>query len=138
MTFYQILILALLMNLCLVDQLPAQSTQNNVASVKGIYDAVQNKDTSKLMVELAPKIKGFDTNVASEAIDRYHITLPAILQNHWEQITVINLQIEEMDEDVVIAKGELMGRQATDCDIVTTRFQHIWSLKGGKVIEFKE
>lgn len=138
MRFYQILIFALLMNLCLVGNLPAQSTQNNVTAVKNIYDAIQENDPSILMAELTSKLKKHDTNLASEALDRYNITLAAILENYWEQVTVLNLQIEEMDDDVIIAKGALAGRQPSDCVIITTIFQHIWSIKNGNIIEFKE
>lgn len=138
MRFYQILMFALLTNLCLVDHLPAQSTQNNVTAVKNIYDAIQEKDLSNLNAELTSKLKWYDTSLATKAVDRYHITLPAILENYWEQVVVIDLQIEEMDDDVIVANGALAGRQATDCIIVTTKFRHVWSLRDGNIIALKE
>jgi hypothetical protein len=138
MKSYQILMFTFLMNLCLIVNLQAQSTQNNMAAVKSIYEAVKNYDTSTLTAELVAKMKEQKTEVAIEATDRYQISLLAILENRWEEVTLNNLNILELEENKVSATGEFSGRQTTECEFIPTNFRHVWSIQEGNIINFKE
>lgn len=126
------------MNLCLVVNLQAQSTQNKMADVKRIYEAVKNYDTSTLTAELVTKMKEQKTELAVEATDRYHISLLAILENRWGKVNLNNLKILELEENKVLATGEFIGRQTTECEFITTNFRHVWSIQDGNIINFKE
>lgn len=138
MKSYQILMFTFLMNLCLVVNLQAQSTQNNMAAVKRIYEAVKNNESSTLTAELVTKMKEQKMELAVEATERYQISLLAILENRWEEVTLNNLNILELEENKVLATGEFSGRQTTECEFITTNFRYIWSIQEGNIINFKE
>jgi hypothetical protein len=115
----------------------AQSNKNQ-ATVKQLYDAFESNVSVKQLKELAPKIQWYNPK-ASEAIEsRYEITIIDIIQNEWQQVEFDHLDFIEIDENNVMVKGTITGRRAKECEVVTTQFQHIWSLKEGKIIKFIE
>ncbi len=109
-----------------------------MASVKRIYEAVKNNETTTLTAELMAKMKAQKTDFNVEANDRYHISLLAILENKWGKVTLNNLNIQELEENKVLATGEFYGRQTTECEFITNKFTHVWSLRDGDIINFKE
>lgn len=136
MRFHQILLFIFFMIRFLGYELQAQTDRKNVAIVQDIYNAIEHESTSTIKADLVANIEGW--NEDSEAFDRYTITLSSILQNQWQQLTVESLHVKEMYGGLVIAKGKFIGRQATECDFVTSTFHHVWSVKDGKIIDFKE
>lgn len=138
MKSYQILMFALLTNLYFTVNLQAQSNQNTIETVKRVYKAVENNDTSSLTDELLSSMKEQNIDMVFDPTDRYNISLLAILENRWISISINNLQIQQLDENSILVTGEFSGRQLTECEFITTKFIHEWSIKPNNNIAFTE
>jgi hypothetical protein len=120
-----------------VISIQAQGNKNQII-VKQLYETFENNVSAKQLEELAPKIQWYNSK-ASEAIEsRYEITIIDIIQNEWQQVEFDRLDFIEIDESNVLVKGTITGRRAKECEVITTQFQYIWSLKDGKIIKFIE
>ncbi len=128
------------MNLCLVANLHVQSFQNNADIVKRVYESFENNDKSTLTAELLSTLKEQNTEMAFdfENSDRFNISLSEIIENRWEKVTINNLNIQELEENKVLASGEFSDSQLTECEFITTKFIHEWSIQNDIIITFKE
>ncbi len=120
-----------------VISIQAQNNKNHIV-VKQLYDAFESNASTKQLEELAPKIQWYNQKASETIESRYEITLINIIQNEWQQVEFDHLDFIEIDENNVMVKGTITGRRAEECEVVTTQFQHIWSLKDGKIIKFIE
>ncbi|GGD97592.1 hypothetical protein [Planktosalinus lacus] len=112
---------------------------DNLEVVKHLYDALENNSTtSKDFAAMTPTLNWEEDKSAKDVNERYTITLSAIIKNEWRGISFQNLVFREIEESKVIVTGMVSGRQPTECDGVTTKFQHIWTFKDGEIINFKE
>ena len=120
-----------------VISIQAQNNKNHIV-VKQLYDAFESNVFTKKLEELAPKIQWYNPKASNTYENRYEITIMDIIQNEWQQVEFDHLNFIEIDENNVLVKGTITGRRAKECEVVTTQFQHIWSLKDGKIIKFIE
>lgn len=112
---------------------------SNPEVVKNIYAALQNNSTtSKDIAEMTPTLKWEEVHFAKDGDERYTITLSAIMKNKWRSVSFKNLVFRGIEKNIILVTGTVFGRQPTECEGVTTAFQHIWSLKNGEIINFKE
>ncbi len=110
----------------------------NQATVKQLYDAFESNVSIKQLKELATKIQWYKPEASKSIESGYEITMINIIQNEWQQVEFDHLNFIEIDENNVMLKGTITGRRAKECEVITTQFQHIWSLKEGKIIKFIE
>ncbi|NEV92754.1 hypothetical protein G3567_01170 [Psychroflexus sp. YR1-1] len=68
--------------------------------------------------------------------DRYTISLYAIVQNEWVEVVFDKIQLQEVKKDNIEVTGKVTGRQPTECEIVSTKFKHVWTVKDGQIIKF--
>lgn len=116
-----------------------QGQKANQEVVKNIYDALQNNSTtSKDIAAMTPTLKWEEVHNAKDVNERYTITLSAIMKNEWRSVSFQNLKFHEIEENKIVITGTVSGRQPTECEGITTAFQHIWTLRDGKIINFKE
>ena len=112
---------------------------DHLSVVKNVYEAVQqNSTTSNEIKALTPNIKWEKLNNAKEVNERYTITFSAILQNEWRGISFQTLEFQETEKNNILVTGTVSGRQPSECEGVTTTFQHLWTLKDGEIINFNE
>lgn len=120
-----------------VISIQAQGNKNQII-VKQLYETFENNVSAKQLEELAPKIQWYNPKVSEAIESRYEITIIDIIQNEWQQVEFDHLDFVEIDKNNVLVKGTITGRRAKECEVITTQFQHIWSLKDGKIIKFIE
>lgn len=110
--------------------LHAQNSKNQ-KMVRDIY-MQWNTEGSSNSDQLTSIIKLNNDNVG----DRYSITLYAIVQNEWVQVVFDKIQLQEVEKDNIEVTGKVTGRQPTECEIVSTKFKHVWTVKDGQIIKF--
>jgi len=111
----------------------------NLSVVKNIYEVIQkNTTTTKQIKELTPNIDWRQTTNIKEINERYTITFSAILKNEWRGVSFQKLKFQETEKNNILVTGNVSGRQPTECEGVTTAFQHLWILKEGEIINFNE
>tara|TARA_R110000850_G_scaffold147130_1_gene269300 strand:- start:12206 stop:12598 length:393 start_codon:yes stop_codon:yes gene_type:complete len=111
----------------------------NIDTVQNIYDAFQKSNaTSKDIKSLTPSLNWEEVKSTKEVNERYNITLSAILKNEWRGVTFQNIEVREIEENKVLVTGTVSGRQPTECEGITTAFQHLWTFKDGRIIHVTE
>ncbi len=114
-------------------------TQTDKAVVKQIYDVLQNKKpSSKEIAALKAGINWDEVNPGKAARNKYSISLSAIMNNAWGNIMFEDLNFQIPEKNKVLVTGIVNGRQSTECEYISTRFKHFWSLKDGKIVSFIE
>ncbi|MEX0997339.1 MAG: hypothetical protein WDZ45_09855 [Flavobacteriaceae bacterium] len=107
--------------------------------VKNIYEVIQkNSTTSEEIKALTSNIQREKLTNTNKVNERYTITLLAILKNEWRGISFQKLEFQEIERNKIMVSGTVSGRQPTECEGVTTAFQHLWTLKDGEIINFNE
>lgn len=111
----------------------------NVGVIKSIYNALQNSNpTSKEIKALTSTLNWEEIKSTKDVNERYTITLSAIVKNEWRGVSFKNLEYRETTENKVLVTGTVSGRQPTECEGVTTTFQHLWTFKDGQIIQLTE
>jgi membrane-bound lytic murein transglycosylase MltF len=111
----------------------------NLEVVKNLYDALQkNSITSNDIAAMTPTLKSEEVKSTKEVNERYTITLSAIVKNEWRGVSFKNLEYREIEQNKVLVTGTVSGRQPSECEGITTTFQHLWTLKDGEIIHFNE
>lgn len=111
----------------------------NVGVIKSIYNALQNSNTtSKEIKALTSTLNWEEIKSTKDVNERYTITLSAIVKNEWRGVSFKNLEYRKIEENKVLVTGTVSGRQPTECEGVTTTFQHLWTFKDGQIIQLTE
>ncbi len=107
--------------------------------VQKIYDALQDSSTSSQDVAaLIPAVKWKEIKIPEEINPRSTITLSAIMTDQWSCILFRDLKFDNIVENKIMVTGEVIGRQPSECEYISTRFRHYWSLENGEIIAFTE
>ncbi|MCC8358322.1 hypothetical protein [Salinimicrobium sediminilitoris] len=108
------------------------------SAVKQVYEILQDKNTtSQDIVAISP---GFNWNLLENqpgVNNRYNITLNSIMKNEWGSLQFDDL-IFKTEENEVFVTGVVKGRRPLDCEFISTRFLHHWSLNAGEIVGFTE
>ncbi|MDT0686009.1 hypothetical protein [Autumnicola psychrophila] len=105
--------------------------------VKQVYEVLQNKNVTSNEIAALTNHKNWD-EIEDTKSTNHSISLRAIIKNEWQSILFKNLSFQLSDNNKIIVTGIVNGRKSTECEYVSTRFKHYWSLKDGKVIGFLE
>ena len=121
-----------------VSLLNAQNT-NNQLIVQEIYDYLQDKNsTSQDIARLTGKIKWDDEIHRKNLSKKNWINFIAVLNNEYGPVLFDRLSSKEVERDKVVVTGIMSGRRASECEYISTHFQHNWSLEQGQIIGFSE
>ena len=105
--------------------------------VKQLYEVLQNKNATSN--EIAALTNSIDWDeIESVKNSNYNITLSEIIKNEWQSILFKDLNFQVSGKNKVLVTGIVKGRKASECEYISTRFKHSWSLKNGKIIGFLE
>jgi hypothetical protein len=129
----RIFILILLIFTYSQHNLLSQNNENRKV-IEDIYNLIENNKSTQKIFELTPKVKWETTKTG----DRNTITLYAIVKNQWRGVDFDNLQFKEMEKNKIRVTGSVMGKQPTECEPVSTDFQHIWTVKDGQILHLNE
>ncbi|MDT0646311.1 hypothetical protein RM545_06380 [Zunongwangia sp. F260] len=105
--------------------------------VKQVYEVLQNKNVTSNEIAALTNHKNWD-KIEDTKSTNHSISLRAIIKNEWQSILFKNLSFQLSGNNKIIVTGIVNGRKSTECEYVSTRFKHYWSLKDGKVIGFLE
>lgn len=112
---------------------------SDLEMIRKIYDALEDKSqTSNDLAALTPNLN-WDGLINQKQVDgRYNITFPAVMQKRWGRVLFDRLNFQEVEKNRVLVTGIVKGRQPTECEFVSTQFQHTWLLNEGKIVNFLE
>ncbi|WP_335974672.1 hypothetical protein [Gaetbulibacter jejuensis] len=111
----------------------SQSTINNedLNSITLYYSTVQDNQQTSTSLKTLEQLMDWELS-RTETVslnNRNFITLEAVLINQWTQIEITNLELKIVSEEKVMVSGVLSGRQPTECDYISTNFEHLWIKK---------
>ena len=126
--------------LLVLISLAARAQQSDrISNVQQIYATLEDKTASlQDLALIAPNINWEDIKAEKEEESRYAISLSSVLKNNWISLAIRDLQYENLDEDVLVVTGTAEGRNASECEYISSRFKHYWVFKNDKIIKFQE
>ncbi|MGB7784520.1 MAG: hypothetical protein WBL27_00315 [Salinimicrobium sp.] len=110
---------------------------NDRETVARVYDLLQTRGTGPAEVAMLTQ-KIHWAEVSSPLNERYHISFPAIMKNQWQSLQFQDLNFTEIEKNKVKATGTVLGRQPSECGVISTDFRHSWSLHNGEIVGFSE
>lgn len=120
------------------NKLQAQNPENQLA-VQKIYDFIQDKNTTtREVAALMPAIDWEKLKLPEGVDPRNTITFCALMKNQWGSILFRDLEFKQIAEDKVVVTGIVNGRQPSECEYISSRFTHNWTLRNGEIITFTE
>lgn len=132
---YFILILIVLFT---TYSLQAQSDEDR-KTIEHLYDLLQTRGTtSNDIAALTPNIMWKEARPPKAVKDRYKISFYGIMKNEWVSLLFKELNFTEPRKNEILVTGIVSGRQPTECDLVTSNFQHSWVVQNGEIIGFSE
>lgn len=118
--------------------LSGQNLENQII-VKSLYDALQKNSKSYQEVGvLMPGINWKEIKVPEGVDIKNTITLVEMMKNNWGSILFKDLEFNSNGKNKIIVTGIVNGRRPTECEYISSRFKHNWSLNEGKIIDFSE
>lgn len=132
---YLILILSVMFSTVTVQ---AQESVNR-QTVAQLYELLQTRDRGPNDVAgLTPEINWKEMDRANAVDHRNTISFPAIMENRWGGLEFMDLDFQEVTKDEIRVTGTVSGRQYAECEYITSKFTHSWSLREGKIVQFLE
>lgn len=131
----------LALTLLLASSAAFGQSDTNESIVKKIYDAIQNNDAPKLIADLTPDLKWYNSNRSFDDKDKFANRqsledILSLLNNEWIDLKLHDLTIEKIEENIVLATGTVSGRSTEQDTVITKEFHHLWWFKNGKIIKF--
>lgn len=118
---------------------PLQGQNGNLNIVKNLYEEIQTRNASlKDIGSMTPAIKWEKIRDVKNVDNRYNVTFFSIMEREWGKISFRDLVFSENLENGILVTGYVTGRQPTECEPVSTAFEHMWTLKNNEIINFKE
>ncbi|MCY2688437.1 hypothetical protein [Salinimicrobium sp. TH3] len=110
----------------------------NHTVVKQVYEMLQDRNTtSQDVAAISPRINWNLFENQPGINSRYNISLSSIMQNEWGSLQFDDLNFKTVENEVFVT-GVVKGRRPLDCEFITTRFIHHWSLNAGEIAGFTE
>ena len=132
---YFILILSALLSTYSVQG----QNNNDRETITQLYDLLQTRGTtSNDAAMLTPKIKWQETRSIKPVNKRNNIPFYGIMKDEWQSLHFQNLNFREIGSNEILVTGSVSGKKLTDCEFVTSKFEHTWSIKEGEIIGFSE
>ena len=120
-----------------VNSLHSQNMSNQ-SIVQNIYEVLQIKNATSAEIALLTEPVIWDEILSVKKANNDSISLSSIVNMEWQSISFKDLNFQLSNKNEVLATGIVSGRKATECEYISTRFKHYWSLKDGKIISFTE
>lgn len=127
---YTIILLPLLFNFSAIQ---AQNN-DNLNVIQQVY--LQLQDQNAFSKDITALITGVQWEKTAN-YNRNKISLQAILNKEWDNILFEDLIFLNGNNEVEVT-GTVSGRQPAECEYITSRFKHSWTIKDGKILAFIE
>lgn len=124
----------------LITTLTLQAQESvNRKTVAQLYETLQTRGHGLNDVAALTRRINWKEAGASGAGDHQNmISFPAVMENRWGGLEFRDLVFEEVTKDEIHVSGTVSGRQHTECEFITSKFKHSWSLRDGEIVEFLE
>lgn len=130
---YWVLLLSVLIT---TYTLPAQDSRQ---AVENLYELLQSRDHGPNKVAALTSGINWREVSASNSVDhRNVISFPAVMENRWSGLEFRDLDFKEVTKDEIRVTGTVSGRQHSECEYISSKFTHSWSLRDGKIVQFLE
>jgi hypothetical protein len=121
-----------------IRDLTVPEEKPEILVLQRLYEVLQEKNaTSGDVAVLAPDIEWSKVVIPTGVDRRYNILLSDVMQDEWVSLLFKDLDFRSEGNTVVVS-GIVNGRRTTECEMVSNRFEHHWSLKGEKITSFTE
>ena len=117
---------------------------NNVAVIRGIYEAFGSGDIPAAIGGMSPEIVWNEADDFPYADGNPYVGPPAILEGVFARIGSewdgFGANVEEVLDagDTVVALGRYSGTYKTTGKSQDTQFVHVWRLRDGKAVRFQQ
>ncbi|SKB62268.1 hypothetical protein SAMN05660776_2179 [Salegentibacter holothuriorum] len=96
------------------------------------------KDATSAEVSLLTESINWDEILSVKKANNDSIFLSAIINMEWQSISFKDLKFQSSEKNEVLVTGIVKGHKSSECEYISTRFKHYWSLKDGEIISFTE
>lgn len=110
---------------------------NNQEIVKQIYDVLQDKNAFSKDITLLTSGIRWEAGSTKKNHNRNSMSFRTILNKEWDSVLFEDLYFLN-DENRIVVTGTVSGKKATECDYISTRFKHSWTIEDGKILAFNE
>ena len=118
---------------------------DNVALIKGGYDAFATGDVPGVLARLDEKIEWNEAENFIYADGNPYIGHDAVvngvfvrLGGNWEYWNLVDKNFHEISNDMVLVTGRYQGKYKKNGKKIDAQFAHVWTLKNGKAISFQQ
>ncbi|HEY7911992.1 MAG TPA: nuclear transport factor 2 family protein [Blastocatellia bacterium] len=119
-------------------------SQENVAIIRGMYEAFARGDVAAVLSALSPKVEWHEADNFIYADGNPYIGPDAVLEGvfkrlavEWEGFAVEPAGILDAG-DTVVAYGYYTGRYRKTGEAVRAQFAHMFTLENGKLAKFQQ
>ena len=124
--------------ICCSYSLQAQDIKDG-ETIAQVYELLQTRNSGPSDIKIiTPKIKWDEMENTANLDERNNISFPAIMKNHWRNLRFRNLKFSQEENSSILVTGTIIGRQPTECGIISNDFAHAWLLENGEIVGFSE
>lgn len=135
---FRIYIVLILLVLITTSALKAQENVNR-EMVERLYQVLQTRGNGPNdIVALTPGINWKEVESSADVDHRNTISFPAVMKNRWRSLEFRDLDFKEVTENEILVTGTVSARQHSECEFITSKFRHSWSLRDGEIVQFLE
>lgn len=124
----------------LITTLSIQAQESvNRETVAQVYELLQTRGHgTNDIAGLTPKINWKEVGASIPGDHRNTISFPAVIENRWGSVEFRDLVFKEVTKDEIHVTGTVSGRQHMECEYISNKFKHSWSLRDGEIVRFLE
>lgn len=121
------------------------ATKSNAAIVQGAYESFAKGDIPAVLANLDPKVEWNEAEGMIYGNNKPIIGPDAVVSEvfmkigaEWDNFTIANLQVTNMDNNMVLATGRYQAKYKKNGAPLDAQVAHLWTFKDGKVIRFQQ
>ncbi len=120
-------------------------TKTNVAIVQAAYESFAKGDIPAVLAVLDPKVEWNEAEGMIYGNNKPLIGPDAVVSEvfmkigaEWDNFTIANLQVTNMDNNMVLATGRYQAKYKKNGAALDAQVAHLWTFKDGKAIRFQQ
>jgi len=121
------------------------ATKSNAAIIQGAYGSFAKADIPAVLSIMDPKVEWNEAENMIYGNNKPFIGPDAVVSEvfmkigaEWDNFTLANLQVTNMDNNMVLATGRYQAKYKKNGAALDAQFAHLWTFKDGKVIRFQQ
>ena len=121
------------------------ATKSNVVIIQSAYESFAKADIPAVLAIMDPKVEWNEAENMIYGNNKPLIGPDAVVSEvfmkigaEWDNFTIANLQVTNMDNNMVLATGRYQAKYKKNGAALDAQVAHLWTLKEGKVIRFQQ